>query len=102
VLNRLYTLRPGRLSWMTPDTIVCRCEEVTAQQVKAAIGQYQAREVKTVKLTTRCGMGLCQGRVCGHIVSAMTSSLTGRDPAEVGAFTTRPIVKPVTLEEMIK
>lgn len=102
LLNRLFALRPGRFSWMTPDTIVCRCEEVTAQQIKAAVGHYRATDARTVKLTTRCGMGLCQGRVCGHTVTALTATLTGRDPAEVGELSTRPIVKPVLLEELMK
>lgn len=102
VLNRLFALRPGRLSWLTPDTIVCRCEEVTSQQIKTAVGQYQATDVKTVKLTTRCGMGLCQGRVCGHVVTALTATLSGRDPAEVGEFTSRPIVKPILLDELAR
>jgi len=101
VLNRLFALRPGRLSWMTPDTIVCRCEEVTSGQLKTAVGQFQAQDAKTIKLTTRCGMGLCQGRVCGHTVTALTATLTGNDPAQVGTFTSRPIVKPLTLEELV-
>ncbi len=101
-LNQMFQLRAGRLSWMTPQTIICRCEEVTAGQVKRAIEQFQATDAKTIKLTTRAGMGLCQGRICGHIVTGLTASLTGRDPAEIGTFTTRPIVKPVTLQELAK
>ncbi len=97
LLQRLFRLRPGWLSWMTTDTLVCRCEEVPFQQIEAAIKDYNAHDVKTVKATTRCGMGLCQGRVCGHTVTAITAALTGQDPAHLGALTRRPIVKPITL-----
>ncbi len=101
-LNRLFALRPGWQTWATPDTIICRCEEVTLGRVQSAIREYDLTNVKAVKLTTRCGMGLCQGRVCGPLVSAFTASLTGRDPAEVGSFSNRPIVRPIPLEELAR
>jgi D-hydroxyproline dehydrogenase subunit alpha len=99
-LNRLFALRPGWQTWAAPDTIICRCEEVSLGQVQRAIREYDLTNVKAVKLTTRCGMGLCQGRVCGPVVSAFTASLTGRDPAEVGSFSNRPIVRPIPLGEL--
>src|SRR5437016_3494933 len=97
LLQYLFRLRPGWLSWMTPETLVCRCEEVPFQQIEAAIKDDHARDVKTVKALTRCGMGLCQGRVCGPSVAAITAALTGQDPAQLGALMGRPIVKPITL-----
>ena len=42
-----------------PDTIVCRCEDVTHRQLLEATGERDA------KLQSRCGMGPCQGRICG-------------------------------------
>jgi thioredoxin reductase len=101
LLHGLYTVRPGWIEWMTPDTVVCRCEEVTYGKVKEAITQYRASDVKTVKSLTRCGMGLCQGRVCGPNVTAFTAALSGRPPIEVGTLATRPIVKPVTLGALV-
>jgi hypothetical protein len=44
---------------LRPDTIVCRCEDVRAEQLEAHAGWRAA------KLMTRCGMGPCQSRVCG-------------------------------------
>ncbi|HEX2915611.1 MAG TPA: NAD(P)/FAD-dependent oxidoreductase [Chloroflexia bacterium] len=99
-LNRLFTLRPGRFRWMTSETILCRCEEVTAGKVREAVREAKAQDVRSVKLQTRCGMGLCQGRVCGHLVTGLVADLTGRDPAEVGTFTTRPIVRPLPLGQI--
>jgi NADPH-dependent 2,4-dienoyl-CoA reductase/sulfur reductase-like enzyme/bacterioferritin-associated ferredoxin len=97
IMQQLFALHPGWRSWPQADTIVCRCEEVRLQQIEEAIRDFGAGDVKTVKSLTRCGMGLCQGRVCGHIVTALTSAATGRDPANVGALSSRPIVKPVML-----
>jgi NADPH-dependent 2,4-dienoyl-CoA reductase/sulfur reductase-like enzyme len=42
-----------------PDTIVCRCEDVRFGQIATCSSWVEA------KLATRCGMGACQGRVCG-------------------------------------
>ncbi len=101
-LNRMFALRPGWQSWATPETIICRCEEVTLGKIQTAINEFDLKNVKAVKLTTRCGMGLCQGRVCGQAVSSFTASLTGRDPAETGSFSNRPIVRPVPLGELVQ
>ncbi|MGL5513303.1 MAG: (2Fe-2S)-binding protein, partial [Sporomusa sp.] len=47
--------------------LVCRCEEVTVGEIKAAIRQG-ARDVTGIKRRTRSGMGLCQGRTCEKLV----------------------------------
>ncbi|HEY8985509.1 MAG TPA: FAD-dependent oxidoreductase [Streptomyces sp.] len=49
---------------VTDDTVVCRCEEVTAGAVREAAGGLGAGDLRTVKLLTRAGMGWCQGRMC--------------------------------------
>lgn len=99
-LNRIFALRPGWQTWATPETIICRCEEVTLGKIQTAVRDFDLKNVKAVKLTTRCGMGLCQGRVCGPAVSSFTATLTGRDPAEIGSFSNRPIIRPVPLGEL--
>ncbi len=58
-LDRAFVLRPEIAALAEPDTIVCRCEDVTFSEVA---GFDDARDAK---LKTRCGMGPCQGRVCG-------------------------------------
>jgi NADPH-dependent 2,4-dienoyl-CoA reductase/sulfur reductase-like enzyme len=100
-LNHLFAPRPGWLNWTTPDTVVCRCEEVTRQRIEAAVAEYAARDVKSIKAVTRCGMGLCQGRICGPTVAALAAHHSGRDAASVGSFSGRPIVSPVMLGDML-
>jgi D-hydroxyproline dehydrogenase subunit alpha len=61
-LERAFALRDELKSLPQADTLVCRCEDVTWGRVRACAGWREA------KLHTRCGMGPCQGRVCGGAV----------------------------------
>jgi len=79
-LDRAFALRPELKSLATDETIVCRCEDVTRGRL-AAYGSW-----REAKLHTRCGMGPCQGRVCG----GATEFLFGWAPASG-----RPPVFPV-------
>lgn len=81
------------------DTIVCRCEEVTAKQVRdtADLGCEGPNQMKAF---LRCGMGPCQGRLCGLTVTELIAAQRGTTPAEVGYYRLRPPVKPITLSEL--
>ena len=81
------------------DTIVCRCEEVTAAQVIDAVG-IGAIGPNQLKSFLRCGMGPCQGRLCGLTVTELIAATRGVDPADVGYYRLRPPVKPITLAEL--
>uniref|UniRef100_A0AAU1ZWB9 FAD-dependent oxidoreductase n=1 Tax=Streptomyces sp. NBC_00093 TaxID=2975649 RepID=A0AAU1ZWB9_9ACTN len=74
---------------VTDDTVVCRCEEVTAAEVREAVGELGASDLRTVKLLTRAGMGWCQGRVCA-------SGVAGVAGCSVGSAK-RPFARPVPL-----
>jgi NADPH-dependent 2,4-dienoyl-CoA reductase/sulfur reductase-like enzyme len=64
-LDQAFALRDELRSLATPDTLLCRCEDVRVGQVAACHGWTEA------KLQTRCGMGPCQGRICGPAVEAL-------------------------------
>lgn len=96
VLDEVSRIRPGLLELATPETLVCRCEEVTLSEVRAAIDQG-ARDLPSVRLLTRLGMGPCQGRNCAPSTGMYLCQATGRRPDEVGRINPRPPVKPVTL-----
>ena len=97
-LDALY--RPGK-EFRVPadDTIVCRCEEVTAGQVRDAVKLGVSGPNQT-KSFLRCGMGPCQGRLCGPTVVEVIADARGVSPAEVGYYRLRPPVKPITLAEL--
>jgi NADPH-dependent 2,4-dienoyl-CoA reductase/sulfur reductase-like enzyme len=68
-MSRAFALRSEILNLARPDTIVCRCEDVRLAQVQAqATSQAGWTDAK---LQTRCGMGSCQGRVCGPALEAI-------------------------------
>jgi NAD(P)H-nitrite reductase large subunit len=81
------------------NTIVCRCEEVTAQQIvdTVALGCTGPNQMKSF---LRCGMGPCQGRLCGLTVTELIAATRQVAPSEVGYYRLRPPVKPITLAEL--
>ncbi|SMH63032.1 FAD/NAD(P)-dependent oxidoreductase [Azospirillum agricola] len=81
------------------DTIVCRCEEVTAGAVREAV-RLGCTGPNQAKSFLRCGMGPCQGRLCGPTVTEVIAAERGVSPAEVGYYRLRPPVKPITLAEL--
>jgi thioredoxin reductase len=98
MLDALY---PPRAELFEPpdDTIVCRCEELTAGQIRAAarIGQPGPNQIKAF---TRAGMGPCQGRQCGYTVAHILAAAHGKRVEQIGFYRIRPPLKPLTLGEL--
>ncbi|GAA1753850.1 NAD(P)/FAD-dependent oxidoreductase [Luedemannella helvata] len=101
-MHRAHRVPAGWTRWVTDATLVCRCEEVTAGAVRAAVTELGATDARAVKLLARPGMGWCQGRMCGHATACLTAQLRGREPdaADLAAFAHRPLAQPVTLGEL--
>jgi NADPH-dependent 2,4-dienoyl-CoA reductase/sulfur reductase-like enzyme len=88
-LDRLY--RPSR-SVMVPaedEVIACRCEEVSVGKVRRAT-RLGAQGPNQLKAFTRCGMGPCQGRICGPVVAAIAADVLGKPIAEIGTYRPAP------------
>ncbi|HEU4711679.1 MAG TPA: FAD/NAD(P)-binding oxidoreductase [Pyrinomonadaceae bacterium] len=62
LLNRTFALRDELKTLAEAQTIVCRCEDITFDRLRGHDSWRAA------KLQTRCGMGPCQGRICGSAV----------------------------------
>jgi NADPH-dependent 2,4-dienoyl-CoA reductase/sulfur reductase-like enzyme len=62
LLDRTFRLRPELRSLLLPETVVCRCEDVSHSRLR------EHTSWRSAKLHTRCGMGPCQGRICGPAV----------------------------------
>jgi len=97
-LDALYRPRAEIFS-PRPDTLVCRCECRTADQVLQA-ARRGAADPNQVKAAIRAGMGPCQGRQCGYSVAALVAEAHGLPMGSVGFFNIRPPLKPVTLGEV--
>jgi NADPH-dependent 2,4-dienoyl-CoA reductase/sulfur reductase-like enzyme len=95
-LDEVYEPRAGLLDLVTPETVVCRCEEVTGRDVVQALTSG-ARRTGDVKLRTRAGMGPCQGRMCFTSVAALAARHLGTTPDQVGRPSIRPPARPVPL-----
>lgn len=94
-LDALY--RPAAVFRSPPDeTIVCRCEEVTAGEVRH-LADLGCQGPNQTKAFSRCGMGPCQGRMCSLTVSEVLAEALSRPVEKVGAYRVRPPIKPVTL-----
>lgn len=81
------------------ETLVCRCEEVTAGDIRARAVQGRPGP-NQLKAFTRAGMGPCQGRQCGYTMAHIVAAAQGRPVGEVGFYRIRPPLKPVTLGEL--
>ena len=98
-MDRLFSPRRELLIPENDETVVCRCEEVTAGQIRQAL-ELGAVGPNQLKTQTRVGMGLCQGRMCGLTVSEMIADHYEMDVPQVGYYHVRPPIKPVTVKEL--
>jgi NADPH-dependent 2,4-dienoyl-CoA reductase/sulfur reductase-like enzyme len=95
-MHQAHPVPAGWVDRVDEDTVVCRCEEVTAARLRAAVTDLGAADARGGKLLARTGMGWCQGRVCGYAAACLTGAWSGTpyDPTRVG---TRPVATPVPL-----
>lgn len=103
-MHAAHPVRPGWRTWVDDTTQVCRCEEVSAGTVRAAVRELGATDARTVKLLARPGMGLCQGRVCGYATACLVGAEYGREPtaSDLAGVASRPIAQPVTLGDLAR
>jgi NADPH-dependent 2,4-dienoyl-CoA reductase/sulfur reductase-like enzyme len=87
LLNHTFRPRAELRALAQPDTIVCRCEDVTLASLR------HADSWRSAKLHERCGMGPCQGRICGPAVQF----ILGWEPSSV-----RPPLFPTRLENLVQ
>jgi thioredoxin reductase len=103
-LHRAYPVPSGWLAGIVDDTLVCRCEEVTAGAIRRVAAQDGVADGRTAKLLVRPGMGWCQGRICGYPTHRLAQEAARALPARGGGaegvpvpVTERPVAVPVPL-----
>jgi NAD(P)H-nitrite reductase large subunit len=77
------------------ETIICRCERITAGEVRAEI-RAGVRDMNILKATIRTGMGACGGKTCTELILRLYREM-GIDLSEVTLPTNRPFVAEVPL-----
>ncbi len=79
------------------ERYICRCEEVTEQEIREAI-RAGARSVIEVKRWTRAGMGICQGRSCRRLIERILAEELHLKPEEIEISSFRQPVRPVSMQ----
>jgi NADPH-dependent 2,4-dienoyl-CoA reductase/sulfur reductase-like enzyme len=100
-LERAFPFPTALAAAMPDETILCRCEAVTAGELRAAAAPEgphgTAPEVNRAKAFTRIGMGRCQGRVCGAAAAEVLAAQLGTDAASIGRLRGQAPVKPLPM-----
>lgn len=99
--NALANPSPNAVKSIPDDTILCRCEDITVADVKDAI-EAGCRTPVAVKRALRTGMGICQGRICGPILSELIGAYTQAPIEKQTPLSVRCPVKAVPLEVLAK
>jgi len=98
-LEAYFAIPQDMLATTDKDTIVCRCEEITAGEIRAAVDNAHG-DSNQVKYLSRCGMGACQGRQCANAVAHIVADAGGQAVSVSSHFRGRPPVAPLTLEQL--
>jgi len=77
-------------------SIVCRCEDISEEDVIHAIEEGYT-DIEELRKKLRIGMGPCQGRVCIQLVTRILERKTGKKIAQIQLPTVRPPLVPVSL-----
>jgi NADPH-dependent 2,4-dienoyl-CoA reductase/sulfur reductase-like enzyme len=98
-MARMMALRPALVAAIPAATVVCRCEGTTRAEIEAACADGAA-DLNQLKQFTRCGMGPCQGRLCGETAAELVAMhVGGREKA--GFSTGRLPLRPVAMDALL-
>lgn len=98
-LDHLYRPAPEVVSPTDPQVVVCRCEEVDVGEIRSCVADGSVGP-NQLKAYSRCGMGPCQGRMCGLTVAEVIARERGVAVDEVGYYRVRSPIKPITLSAL--
>lgn len=96
-MHRATPIPRGWSDWLDDDTVICRCEEVPYRRVRFARDELGADDGPTLRSLTRCGMGWCQGRVCGFAAARLAVPWGEPDAHQLRRLGGRAIAAPVSL-----
>jgi NAD(P)H-nitrite reductase large subunit len=99
-LNHLCQVPKSAYSAIPNETTICRCEEITMGTIKENIRQG-FDTIGSLKKAARCGMGRCQGRICGPVIFDIITALTQKSPGDIGCTLSRAPVKNVNIKAFL-
>jgi NADPH-dependent 2,4-dienoyl-CoA reductase/sulfur reductase-like enzyme len=96
-LARAFPWPHAHAATLPDDAVVCRCEAVTAGELRRCVNEMDSREVNRAKAFSRVGMGRCQGRFCGHASAEIVAEARGVPIELVGRLRSQAPVKPLAM-----
>jgi bacterioferritin-associated ferredoxin len=80
--------------------VICRCEDVTLQQIDEAIDRG-CRTYEDLKRLLRIGMGPCQGNTCGHLIQMHLAKRLRQSIENVKTHRPRPVLLGVKINDIV-
>ena len=100
-IEAAHGIRRGWPAWLTDSTIVCRCEEVSYGSLCSTSRATGSQSLRSLKLSTRAGLGICQGRICGRTVEDLLARQAEGERLTDGTISDRrPIAVPIRIGEL--
>jgi NADPH-dependent 2,4-dienoyl-CoA reductase/sulfur reductase-like enzyme len=99
-IERAHGIGDGWSGWLSDDTVVCRCEEVGFGALCSAIEATHGASLRSIKMVTRVGLGICQGRVCGRAVEEILHARATGSREHDTRVDHRQIAMPIRLSEL--
>lgn len=100
-IEAAHGIRGGWPAWLSESTIVCRCEEVSYGSLCSASQATASSSLRSLKLSTRAGLGICQGRICGRTVEDLLARQTEGSALTDGTISDRrPVAVPIRIGEL--
>lgn len=95
---------PEPLQWAAAtsnEVVICRCEEITAGDIRDVAKSSGALELNRLKAFSRVGMGRCQGRMCGCAAAELLAHCTQQSTWQVGRLRGQAPIKPIPFENTL-
>lgn len=100
-IEAAHGIRLGWPAWLSEETIVCRCEEVSYGSLCSTSRATSSQSLRSLKLSTRAGIGICQGRICGRTVEDLLArQAEGSRLTDGSTIDHRPVAVPIRLGEL--
>ena len=97
VLEAAFPFPAHWVAGIADETLLCRCEEISAGDARKAIDHFDIVELNRLKAVSRVGMGRCQARICGGAAAELLAAQTGRSLESVGRLRSQAPLKPLPL-----
>lgn len=98
LIDAFFAFDPEKFTF-DDQTVLCRCENVTIGDIKKIVSEG-VTDLNEVKSITRCGMGPCQGRMCGPVLGEIVAAELDTKVPDAGLLTIRPPLKQIPLKEV--